>query len=127
MKKWTVYFLLAGCLLLSSCGDRAASSQVQKQGGFKPKLDVAWKVNGTTLTVDVTTDMHISPEHYGQARKAGEGHIHMYLDNGDKIGVKENRYEFPDLQPGPHTLKVSLHNNDHTPYDVTQTIDFEIE
>lgn len=61
------------------------------------------------------------------ARESGEGHVHMYLDNGEKIGVKEGQKVFTDLAKGKHTLKVSLHNNDHTPYDVTNTFEFEIK
>jgi hypothetical protein len=71
--------------------------------------------------------MSISPEHYGMAREDGEGHIHMYLDNLPKIGLKEDHTVIPDLLPGKHKLKVSLHNNDHTPYDVTKTFEFEIQ
>jgi hypothetical protein len=90
-------------------------------------MDVKLDISGNKVTVTVNTDMKISSEHYGMAREQGEGHVHMYLDNGDKIGVKEGYKEFPNLSKGKHTLKVSLHNNDHTPYDVTKTKDFEIK
>lgn len=119
--------LLACCLLLSACGAGKSSSGAQNHTGHKPTMDVKYEIEGHQLTVNVTTDMTISPEHYGMARNDGEGHIHMYLDNGEKIGVKEGTKVFSDLPVGKHTLKVSLHNNDHTPYDVTKTIDFEIK
>jgi hypothetical protein len=123
-----LYFVFIFCLLLAACGDKAAGSgSTGEHSAHQPSLDVKWEVSGRTLIVDVVTDMHISPEHYGQGRKDGEGHIHMYMDNEDKIGVKDPHKEFPNLPPGPHILKVSLHNNDHTPYDVTKTIEFEIK
>jgi hypothetical protein len=90
-------------------------------------MDVKLDVSGNKLTVTVDTDMTISSEHYGQARQAGEGHIHMYLDNGEKVGVKTGTKVFEGLTPGHHKLKVSLHNNDHSPYDVTNTYDVEIK
>jgi hypothetical protein len=90
-------------------------------------MDVKFEISGNQLTVKVTTDMTISAEHYGMAREPREGHIHMYLDNGEKIGIKEGQKVFKDLPSGPHTLKVSLHNNDHTPYDVTKTIEIDIK
>jgi hypothetical protein len=117
--------LLLLCLIVTAC----SKEQVPTNNTpiFTPKLDVVVSISGNDATVKVDTNMQISPDQYGEARKIGEGHIHMYLDNGEKIGVKNELKEFKDLAPGPHKLKVSLHNNDHTPYDVTKTIDFEIK
>lgn len=117
---------LACCLLLTACGSGTAGSKAKRASAFKPTLNVSLEVEGNTLEVTVDTDLAISPEHYGMARSDGEGHIHMYLDNGEKIGVKERVYRFEDLASGRHTVKVSLHNNDHTPYDVTTTKEFDI-
>lgn len=119
---------LTVCLLLTACGSAAEPvSTAEPNHEFKPTLDVNWEVKGNQLKVKVHTDLNISEEHYGLAREHGEGHIHMYLDDGEKIGVKTAEYVLPDLAPGRHKLKVSLHNNDHTPYDVTKTIEFEIK
>jgi hypothetical protein len=123
-----MYVLLVCCLLLAACsnGTKSNSSNVQVHD-HKPTLDVKLDVSGNQVTVNVNTDMKISSEHYGMARDPGEGHVHMYLDNGEKIGVKQGQKVFTGLDKGKHTLKVSLHNNDHTPYDVTKTIEFEIK
>jgi hypothetical protein len=123
-----MYVLLVCCLLLTACGNgtKSKSSNAQAQD-YKPTLDVKLEFSGNQVTVNVNTDMKISSEHYGMAREPGEGHIHMYLDNQDKIAVKEGQKIFTGLAKGKHTLKVSLHNNDHTPYDVTKTIEFEIK
>jgi hypothetical protein len=120
--------MLFSCMLLAACGSqKAADSGAVQEHDHKPSMTVQLDISGRQATVNIKTDMKISAEHYGQAREAGEGHIHMYLDEGEKIGVKEGRKVFTELQPGPHTLKVSLHNNDHTPYDVTKTLHFEIK
>ena len=120
-------FIAVCCLLLAACGNASSpGNDADSHANHKPALNVRSKVEGKTLIVDIDTDMHISPEHAGQARKHGEGHIHMYLDDGEKTVLLENHTEFPDLPSGPHTLKISLHNNDHTPYDVTKTIRFDI-
>ena len=126
-----VYLILACCLVLSACGSKKNEmvmdhSTMIMDPNHKPTMDVKTEVKGTELDVDVTTDMMISAEHYGMARQTGEGHIHMYLDNGEKIGVKEGHKVFKDLPAGHHILKISLHNNDHTPYDVTKTVEFDI-
>ncbi len=121
------FIALICCLLLTltACGNDSRSSTAKPK--FKPTLNVQMDLDGDKLIVTVDTDMHISPEHYGMQREEGEGHIHMYMDDQAKIGVKENIYEFPPLPPGRHTLKVSLHNNDHTPYDVTVKKEFDIK
>jgi hypothetical protein len=126
------YLIIACCLILTACSSNEKAvvmdhSTMNMDTNHKPTMDVKTAITGKELTVDVTTDMMISPEHYGMAREVGEGHIHMYLDNGEKIGVKEGRKIFKDLAVGHHILKISLHNNDHTPYDVTKTIEFDIK
>ncbi len=118
--------LLVCCLILAGCGNESQSNNANEHAGHKPSMDVKLDVVGNQVTVTVATDMSISPEHYGMARKVGEGHIHMYLDKDPKVGVKEDHMVFKNLAKGKHTMKVSLHNNDHTPYDVTNTFDFEI-
>lgn len=123
--KFILCFLLLP--LLAACGDGGGSASDNSEAElFKPSLTVDLQIEGNTATVHVNTNMSISEEHYGQARKSGEGHSHMYLDNGEKIGVKGPVQVFENLSSGTHILKVSLHNNDHTPYDVTQTIEFDI-
>jgi hypothetical protein len=124
----TLYLILIFCIILTACGnDKAANSSPGQENAFKPTLDVKLDVSGSQLTVTVNTDLTISSEHYGHERLTGEGHIHMYLDNGEKVGVQTKTKVFENLDPGHHSLKVSLHNNDHTPYDVTQTYDVVIK
>lgn len=127
MRKGSV--LLLFCLLLAACGNgkNDSTNAAEAHQSHKPSLDVKLDFAGHDVTVTVTTDLHISPEHYGQARHEGEGHIHMYLDGGEKIGVKELKHVLPNVPSGHHNLKVSLHNNDHTPYDVTKTIEFDVK
>lgn len=127
--KLKLYMLLLFCLLLTACSSEQASSSTESESDqkYKPSLDVDLEISDNDVTVKVDTDMIIAAEQYGKARKSGEGHIHMYLDNGEKIGVKKEVKLFKDLAPGNHTLKVSLHNNDHTPYDVTVSVHFEIK
>jgi len=127
MNKISAIIVLCSIMILAACGNQATTANSSGgHAGHKPSLDVQWKVEGRTLFAEIITDMHISPEHFGQARKTGEGHIHLYLDDGEKIVATYSHIELKDLPSGAHTLKVSLHNNDHTPYDVTKTIQFDI-
>jgi hypothetical protein len=121
------YWLVIICLFLTACTSQEVSYNPKPDHKYKPSLDVKVEVIDNDVTVKVNTDMKIAKEQYGHARKLGEGHIHMYLNEGEKIGVKTNLHMLEDLVPGNYKLKVSLHNNDHTPYDVTRTIEFEIK
>lgn len=123
MKKtgWAAMVLL--CVLLAACGGK----KEQAASAYKPTLDVVVTVNGTSATVEVKTDMKFSKEHIGMQRMDGQGHIHMYLDDGDKTVVSDPVMVYNDLKPGKHEVKVSLHNNDHTPYDVNKSVAFEIK
>jgi hypothetical protein len=103
----------------------AATTPASDQPTLHMRVDV--KSNSAIVHFD-TTRFKISPEHYSQAHVPGEGHIHLFLDgNPTKIAVKENTYQLKDLAKGKHQLKASLHTNNHQPYNVEDTIEFEIK
>lgn len=47
---------------------------------------------------------------------AGEGHWHFFVDGKEVGRGPVNTFTFKGLTPGKHTLKVELHQGDHTPY-----------
>lgn len=122
--------LTIALLLLTSCSEHSMAELEMPEPAehvTKPTLDLELEISGTTATIFVTTDLHVSKDHVGMERSNGEGHIHVYVDDGEKIWVHENKYIIHNLLPGKHQVKVSLHNNDHTPYGVAKQIDFEIQ
>jgi hypothetical protein len=120
------------CTALTGCSDYRDGQYVevdqekQEMTSKKPSLEANVTVNGDTALVSVKTSMKISGKMFGKERKAGEGHIHMYLDDGEKQPITFSPVKLEDLSKGEHQLKLSLHNNDHTPYDVTKTITFTV-
>jgi len=108
---------------------------------------------GATLSGPVTARVAVegftlSGASVGQAARAGEGHLHFSLDGGRydlarysgangrlaaKLGVA-GRYSpsvtpsitYSGLPAGPHTLKVSLANNDHTDTGAGATVSFVV-
>lgn len=127
MRNWCLLLAFAACLIFAGCSTGGSAQTGAAAHDHKPTLDVKLDISGRQITVKVISDMRISAEHVGQTRAQGEGHIHMYLDDGEKTIVTGGEQTFKDLAPGTHTLKISLHNNDHTPYDVTKTMNFEIK
>ncbi|MCD1257550.1 hypothetical protein B5M42_001700 [Paenibacillus athensensis] len=125
--KWisAICILTCGLTILTGCSSTPTNGT--QAGEKKPYLEATVTVNGTTAAIAIKTDLIISKEHYNQERVPGEGHIHMSVDNGENIIVTEDHTELTDLSQGPHNVKLSLHNNDHTPYDVSQSIDFEVK
>ena len=68
----------------------------------------------------ITTDFTFTPEHLGGAAVAGEGHVHLYIDN-NLIIMFGPWYHIDSLTPGIHTIRVGLFNNDHSGYSVNGT------
>ena len=115
----------AMAILISGCG--SAKSSIAPTSAYTPTLEVSAVVNGDAVTLQMTTDLKISKEHYDHQRVEGEGHVHISLDKGEKIVVTDKQKVLDHLSKGPHEVKVSLHNNDHTPYDVSKTITFDVK
>lgn len=120
----TAFVLLTGCSTdtMSELKEPTHETAVEK-----PTLDARVETSGRSATVIVATNLKISKDHVGQKRIQGEGHIHLYIDSGEKIAMIDNKYVIEDLQHGKHKVSISLHNNDHTPYDVAKQIKFEIK
>ncbi|WP_166241629.1 hypothetical protein [Paenibacillus turpanensis] len=127
--------VLAGCAGDPSAASKSPDSsealhtshaELTHAGGFKPTLEVNVTVEGNQATVQIETDLNIE-NNLGKERRKGEGHIHMYVDSGEKQSVVSKRVVLTELSKGEHSVKVSLHNNDHTPYDVTDSVAFEVK
>jgi hypothetical protein len=118
--------LVLSTVILTACGSGKKETAAAAADN-KPSLALSVDVSGQTATIHFTTDLHISAEHYGKERVPGEGHIHLFLDDGEKKVITENTTVLKDLSVGKHNVKVSLHNNDHTPYNVSQSSDFEVK
>jgi len=65
----------------------------------------------------MTTNFTFSPEHLNGAPVAGEGHVHLYIDQ-NLIIMLGPWYHIDSLTPGVHTIRVGLFNNDHSAYSV---------
>lgn len=58
-------------------------------------------------------NMVFAPAHASTQHVDGEGHAHIYI-NGEKINrVYSEWYHFGALEPGTHTVTVTLSTNDH--------------
>lgn len=131
MKK-TSFLLVASVMLLSACNSSSDNefevvdvdaSAIQEQ---KPTLHTEIKTESDKYFLHVDTDLIVSKEKYGAEKINGQGHIHVYVNDGEKQGVTEFPFEIKELKNGLNQIKVSLHNNDHTPYGVSKTIEIEI-
>ncbi|WP_246942990.1 hypothetical protein [Bacillus pinisoli] len=131
MKRLYTLFLGTG-LLLSGCMGQSNEFTVVddhdvEEKEFKPSLKVNLEVEGNKAIVYVDTDLVVSKANYGLESVKGEGHIHLFLDNGEKQGITVSPHIIEDIESGNHELRISLHNNDHTPYGVSEVIEFEIK
>lgn len=130
MSSFIISFLF--CLILAACSDKHENHFVEVDSTNnetnikKPALEAEVKVDGNSALIYVNTTMEISKKMYGKKKKDGQGHIHMYVDNGEKQAITVSPVRLENLTKGNHKVKISLHNNDHTPYDVTETISFII-
>ena len=69
---------------------------------------------GWTGIIEVT-DFVIDPVSATEALP-GHGHVHVTVDGQEWSMVYEPNFTIPALEPGPHTIMVSLSTNDHLDY-----------
>lgn len=109
--------------------DAPTAAALSDKAPAKPALDMKVDVSGTSATITfLTNNFKLAPEHYSSMHIPGEGHIHLFVDGSvARIGVKENTYVLKNLTRGKHSLEATLHTNNHQPYNVKDTAEFEIK
>jgi len=75
----------------------------------KDSMGDGWTISATT------TNFEFTPEQLGGAPVAGEGHMHLYIDN-ELIVMLSPWYHIDSLAKGAHVIKITLNNNDHSVY-----------
>lgn len=133
IKVWkSSFIIMASVLVLMACSAELSGEfevvekDTSSQKENKPTLHAELIEEDNKVFLHIETDLEVSKEKYGGAKQAGQGHIHVYVNDGEKQGVTEFPYEITDLKKGLNNVKVSLHNNDHTPYGVSKKLEIEI-
>ncbi len=63
-----------------------------------------------------TTNFTFSPQNASLEHTLGQGHAHLYIDDIKITRLYSDWYHIPSLEPGEHTIKVTLNTNDHQEY-----------
>jgi hypothetical protein len=115
--------LVAVALIAASC----AGSNDHTHLGFEipdgeavPTVEltaVQDSVSGWNLHL-VTTNFAFAPQRAGREVVLGEGHAHLYVDGTKRDRIYGPWYHLASLEPGSHTIEVTLNSNDHAVYQV---------
>lgn len=97
------------------------------------KLDVKLTVSGKVGLIEMNAAGFIwnkafaAKEPKEPKNKDGEGHAILTLDTKEPMYVGTMRHSLSGLEPGKHTLKIVLVNNDNSPIGREVSIDFEVK
>lgn len=69
------------------------------------------------LRID-TDNFQFAPENVSSKFVIGEGHAHIFVDDVKISRAYDSYYHLPRLDPGKHTIKVTLNTNNHQEYAV---------
>jgi len=125
----SLVFLLTTLAALSACGPKATTTATAA-----PAIVITSPTGGVTpqigdVTVSVTVSNFNIVDKMGQAKVAGQGHIHYFVDvdapttpgqpavtaAGTYATTTATSYTWHNIGGGPHKFSVELVNNDHTP------------
>lgn len=123
--------LLAACSGTPANEQQGTTSQDEKPAASGPMtLKVLEPVEGAEVTagtlkvaIETTGIEFVMPSN---DLVAGQGHVHYTLDDGPEIMSIDKVTEIKDVEPGTHTLKAFLVQNNTEPYEplVEQVIEF---
>lgn len=108
---WNVFGVVALALVLTACGEDS-SPETTRSGG--PTVSIDSPADGDEVAVPFTLELSASvvigpPE-------SGNHHVHIFFDGNedDYQVVATDTFEIEALEPGTHTITVSLRNPDHS-------------
>lgn len=102
--------------------------EIQAQDESSPALDVNYTLEQDDLRLQLTVrHFSFSLENMGKENKAGEGHVHLYLDGKKVAKIFEPTYVLQDIPPGKHEVMVELAHNNHDSYGVQQKFQIEVK
>lgn len=120
MLKMLMLPLAVGALVLAGCGGGGSDDS----GGDGPSVTIEQPAEGDELTAPFTVVVE-SSEELGTT-DSGKDHVHLYFDdqtssyaviesgNGEEFEVAADSPALDGIEPGEHTLHVSLRNADHS-------------
>jgi hypothetical protein len=82
--------------------------------------------HSATVSVKVSGLKLIDPASVKEKPAKGQGHLHYQVDDGFIIATTTTKLSFHGLASGPHSFKVILAANDHTPLGPSQTVNVTI-
>lgn len=149
-RRW-LPFLVCIFLVFAGCGDGGSPDETpavtEEDDGGEPTVTIAIPGNGAVLKAgnvrtQVTFENFQVVDRLGDAKRAGEGHIHFYLDVKNiptapgKPAVTDDEatyhaaastsHTWKGVKAGKHTLGVQLVNNDHTPIEPPVTAEVSV-
>lgn len=133
-----VHVSLIALLLLTAC---SGSNKAEPVNSTEPSVPVATEsagpsvrivspatgdtIEGDTITVEIeVVGFIMDRDAMGKARVTGRGHWHLSLDGRDLVIDAGNTTTLERVAPGPHNVRVSLRNNDHS--TLTPEVDHNI-
>lgn len=98
-------------------------------GSVEAKLKVSGKVALLEVNAkDFTWNKTFAAKEPKEPKNvAGEGHAILTLDTKEPVYLGTMRHSLSGLEPGKHTLKVALVNNDNSPLNRELTVEFEVK
>ena len=110
-------------MILLACGGEDEKDNSVSSAEDVPTIKIVSPGEGETISGEAisirmeTTNFIQDGGAIGSAMVPGRGHWHLHLDDGRAIIDVGNEVTLKDVQPGTHTVRIFLVNNDHTPLD----------
>ena len=108
-------------LLINPCGSQGSETAGSISSSVEPRIGIIKPQPGASFSaesIDVQVSIEgltVDPYAIGKAAVPGSGHWHIYLDGAFINASAVGTVTLDPLPLGPHHLRVSLANNDHSP------------
>lgn len=108
--------------------ETSQSDQIENPQHSQATMIIRHEIVGNDLHLHVElTQFHLSVEDMDKENEAGQGHMHLYVDDEKVTKIFEPDYVLKGLEPGVHLIRIELAHNDHEPYGLEETFSITIQ
>lgn len=127
MKFVAIAFLIS-VILIAGCASQTTNTNAAYPTFVIRSPAQGQVIQGSTIPVILDGVQNIILVTPNGLAAEGQGHFHLYLDNSNEILTPRLEYDYQNVAPGEHTVRIEMRRGDHLPFNpaVIKAVSFTV-